>query len=165
MSATETAKPEGTKIDKPAKKYRFRLMAGGYSEKVGEEVTEFIDQNGIKRQKVRAINKSWKAIGGKRPIIETNYNLAKMFNAPNAIKFQLVGSKSALTDDELEGTDAENDNETDDLTSSYDKWTIRQLRQHAKAEDIDIEGCKTKDDLIAAIRLHEEAMDHDEDDS
>lgn len=151
--------PATIATDKPKpKKYKFRLLAGGYVEKVGEETIMVEGPDGKPRAKKKAINKHWKAKGNKHPIIATDYNLEKMFGSN---KFQRVGGSAPVEDPEdedLVNDDLDSDEGNDlakNLADDYEKWSKKQLMEHAKAEDIDLGGARSRDEIIQAIRLYE----------
>ncbi len=64
-------------------------------------------------------------------IIETNVDLNKVFNDPNGIKFRLISSGGG---------------------DGLEELTVAELRKHAEDEEIDLQKCTAKMDVIAAIR-------------
>jgi len=55
------------------------------------------------------------------------------------------------------------EDDEDDEESDLEGMTVAELREYAEENDIDLDGATRKDDIIAAIRLAEEADEDDED--
>jgi hypothetical protein len=113
----------------PVKKRKFRLLAGFHNEQTG------YDQHGVPITRTYAPG----------DIVESNEDLAMMFNTRASTKFGRV-YKEAEEEEESNRREAQ---ETDNLES----LTLKQLQALAEDEALAIEGDpRSKADFIAGIR-------------
>jgi len=133
-------------------KRKFRLLAGCHSEGTDQDGKPITFRKG--------------------DVFESDYNLDKMFNSVGAIKFEALDGvqfKSALedmSDEELAAEvvrrqEAKAGNQPTSTEyqeeDSLDSMTVRELKNFAEQEEIDLGNASTKENIIRVIRSSQNA--------
>lgn len=148
-----------------AKKFKFRLMVGGFEQsgedKLDAEGNVVLDPSGNPVKTTRAYKtgdiihtdtdmSQFNGGPGMTPKFERLHNAEpRRVSSPAPVPHVPVAAVETTPEEEQTESD-----ESDELPPSdtYDSMTVAELKAHAKAEEINIQGLSKKEDIIAAIR-------------
>jgi len=97
---------------------------------------------------LRGCHAEGKRVYQRGEVVTTDVDLAKRFNSPGSIKFQQLPDDSPVQ----QAAEAGYDSADEPSVVQLEAYTVKQLRDLADSNDVDLVGFTKKEEIINALR-------------